>query len=111
MLEVLQEEYIYTARAKGLAEWVIIMRHALRNALIPVVTVLGLNIGWLLGGSVVIEQVFAWPGMGRMMVQAIYARDNSVVQAGLMVTSVVMMVSTLIVDIMYTALDPRIQYS
>jgi peptide/nickel transport system permease protein len=111
MLEVLREEYITTARAKGLAEWVVVFRHALRNALIPVVTVLGLNIGWLLGGAVVIEQVFAWPGMGRLMVQAIYARDNAIVQAGLLVSSLIILASTLLVDILYTFLDPRIRYA
>jgi peptide/nickel transport system permease protein len=110
MLEVLREEYITTARSKGLAEWVVVTRHALRNALIPVVTVLGLNIAWLLGGTVILEQVFAWPGMGRLMIQAIYARDNAVVQAGLFVSSVIIMLSTLIVDVLYTTLDPRIRY-
>jgi peptide/nickel transport system permease protein len=111
MLEVLREEYITTARSKGLSEWVVVFRHALRNALIPVVTVLGLNIAWLLGGAVIIEQVFAWPGMGRLMVQAIYARDNAIVQAGLFVSSLIIMASTLLVDVLYTFLDPRIRYS
>jgi peptide/nickel transport system permease protein len=111
LLEVLREDYITTARAKGLAEWVIVLRHALRNALIPVVTVLGLNIAWLLGGAVIIEQVFAWPGMGRLMVQAIYARDNAIVQAGLLVSSLIIMASTLLVDLLYTFLDPRIRYA
>jgi ABC-type dipeptide/oligopeptide/nickel transport system permease component len=111
MLEVLREEYVTTARAKGLREWIVLFRHALPNALIPVVTVLGLNVAWLMGGAVIIEEVFAWPGMGRVMVQAIYARDNSVVQAGLLVTSVLIIGSNLVVDILYAFLDPRIRYS
>ncbi|UCH27741.1 MAG: ABC transporter permease [Trueperaceae bacterium] len=111
VLEVIREDYVTTARAKGLRERVTIVRHVLRNALIPVVTVMGLQIAWLMGGSVIIEQVFAWPGMGRLMLQAIYARDNSVVQAGLLVTSLIIMVSNLVVDLLYTVLDPRIRYS
>ncbi|HBY93504.1 MAG TPA: ABC transporter permease [Chloroflexi bacterium] len=111
MLEVIREDYITTARAKGLRERTIIFRHALRNALIPVVTVLGLNIGFLLGGAVIVEQVFAWPGMGRLMVNSIYTRDNSVVQAGLLVTSLIIMGSNLVVDVVYSFLDPRIRYS
>lgn len=111
MLEVLRQEYITTARAKGLMERTVLIRHALRNSLIPVVTVLGLNVAWLLGGAVIIEQVFAWPGMGRLMIQAIYARDNSIVQAGLVVSAVIIMLSNLTVDLMYSFLDPRIRYS
>jgi peptide/nickel transport system permease protein len=111
MLEVMRQEYVTTARAKGLRERTVLVRHALRNALIPVVTVLGLNIAWLLGGAVIIEQVFAWPGMGRLMIQAIYARDNSIVQAGLLVAAVIIMISNLAVDLLYSYLDPRIRYS
>lgn len=111
MLEVIREDYITTARAKGARERTVIFRHALRNALVPVVTMIGLNVAWLLGGAVIVEQVFAWPGMGRLMVQAIFARDNSIVQAGLFVTSLIVLFSTLLVDILYTWLDPRIRYS
>jgi peptide/nickel transport system permease protein len=111
MLEVLKEDYVKTARAKGLPERVVVMRHTMRNALIPVVTVLGLNIAWLLGGAVIVEQIFAWPGMGRLMVEAIYARDNAVVQAGLLVTTLIVMASNLVVDILYSFLDPRIASS
>jgi len=110
MLEVLGAEYITMARAKGLSELTLLSRHALRNALIPVVTVLGLNIAWLLGGAVIIEQVFAWPGMGRLMVQAIYARDNAIVQAGLVVSAVIIMIANLSVDLLYPLLDPRIRH-
>ncbi|MBV7336460.1 ABC transporter permease [Chloroflexi bacterium TSY] len=100
MLEVLREDYVKTAYAKGLPGRIVIVRHGLRNALIPVVTVLGLNVAWLLGGAVIVEEIFAWPGMGRLMIQAIYARDNAVVQAGLMVTALIIMGSNLIVDLL-----------
>lgn len=111
MLEVLREDHVRTARAKGQFENLVIMRHVLRNALIPVVTVLGLQIGWLLGGAVIIEEVFAWPGIGRLMLSSIMARDNAVVQAALFVSSLIIMMSNLIVDWSYTFLDPRIRYS
>jgi peptide/nickel transport system permease protein len=111
MLEVLNEDHVRTARAKGQSEPLVVLRHVLRNALIPVVTVLGLQIGWLLGGAVIIEDVFAWPGLGRLMLTSIMARDNSVVQAALLVTALIIMVSNLVVDVVYTALDPRIRYS
>jgi peptide/nickel transport system permease protein len=111
MLEVIREDYITTARAKGARERTVIFRHALRNALVPVVTMIGLNVAWLLGGAVIVEQVFAWPGMGRLMILAIFARDNAIVQAGLFVTSLIVMFSTLLVDVLYTWLDPRIRYT
>jgi peptide/nickel transport system permease protein len=111
MLEVLREDHVRTARAKGQGETVVIFRHVLRNALIPVVTVLGLQIGWLLGGAVIIEDVFAWPGLGRLMLTSIMARDNSVVQAALLVSALIIMVSNLLVDVTYTFLDPRIRYA
>ena len=111
MLEVLGEDHVRTARAKGQSEPLVILRHVLRNALIPVVTVLGLQIGWLLGGAVIIEDVFAWPGLGRLMLTSIMARDNSVVQAALLVSALIIMLSNLLVDVVYTALDPRIRYS
>ena len=111
MLEVIREDHVVTAKAKGLRNRTVILRHVLRNALIPVVTVMGLQIAWLLGGSVIVEQVFAWPGMGRLMLQAIFARDNSVVQAGLLVTSLIIMTANLVVDLLYSILDPRIRYA
>ncbi|MCU0492281.1 MAG: ABC transporter permease [Chloroflexaceae bacterium] len=110
MLEVIRQEYITTARAKGLGEWALVFRHALRNCLISVVTVFGLQIGWLLGGAVIVEQVFAWPGMGRLMLQAVYTRDLAVIQAGVFVSALLIMVINLIVDVSYTLLDPRIRY-
>lgn len=110
MLEVIRQEYITTARSKGLGEWPVILRHALRNSLISVVTIFGLQVGWLLGGAVIVEQVFAWPGMGRLMLQAVYNRDLAVIQAGVFVSALIIMTLNLLVDISYTLLDPRIRY-
>lgn len=110
MLEIIRQEYITTARSKGLSEWVVVMRHALRNSLIAVVTVFGLQTGWLLGGAVIVEQVFAWPGMGRLMLQAVYTRDMALVQAGVFVSALIIMGINLFVDVIYTLLDPRIRY-
>lgn len=110
MLETLNQDYIRTARSKGLAERWVILRHALRNALIPVVTAFGLNLGWLLGGAVVIESVFAWPGLGRLMIDSINIRDITIVQAGLLFFATSFVLINLAVDILYTVLDPRIRY-
>jgi peptide/nickel transport system permease protein len=111
MLEILGEDYVRTARSKGLSSYVVIMRHALRNALIPVITVIGLQLGWLLGGSVVVESVFSWPGLGRLMIESINVRDITVVQAGLLWFALSFMLINLAVDIAYTFLDPRISYT
>ena len=110
MLEVLSQDYVRTARSKGLSERVVILRHALRNALIPVVTSFGLSLGWLLGGAVVIESVFSWPGLGRLMIDSINIRDITIVQAGLLFFATSFVVINLIVDIVYTLLDPRVRY-
>lgn len=109
MLEVVRQDYIRTARAKGLAERVVINRHALKNALIPVVTVIGLQFGYLLGGAVLTETVFAWPGVGRMMVDAIRQKDFPVVQAGVLLLAVAFSIVNLVVDILYAYIDPRIK--
>ena len=109
MLEVLSEDYVRTARAKGLGESAVVLRHALRNALIPVVTVLGLQIGRLLGGAVIVEAVFAWPGMGRLAVQAILTRDYTIVQATLLLLVTAFVVINLLVDIAYGFIDPRVR--
>jgi peptide/nickel transport system permease protein len=111
MLEVLGQDYIRTALSKGLESRIVIVRHALRNALIPVVTAFGLQMGWLLGGAVVVESVFAWPGLGRLMIEAISIRDITVVQAGLFWFALTFMFINLCVDILYTIIDPRIRYS
>jgi peptide/nickel transport system permease protein len=108
LVEVLGQDYIRTAHAKGLTEAVIVNRHALRNALIPVVTVVGLQLGYLLGGAVVTETVFAWPGVGRLIVQAISARDFPVVQASVLILAVTFVIVNLLTDLLYMVLDPRI---
>jgi peptide/nickel transport system permease protein len=110
MLEVLGQDFIRTARAKGLAARRVIYGHALRNALIPVVTAFGLQLGWLLGGAVVVEQVFAWPGLGRLMIEAIGLRDVPIVQAGVFWFALSFLFINLAVDVSYTLLDPRIRY-
>jgi peptide/nickel transport system permease protein len=110
MLEVLRQEYIVTARAKGLSEWFLIGKHAVKNAMIPVVTVLGLQFGRLLGGAVVIETVFARPGLGRLAVSGILEKDFPVVQGTVLVAALCYVLVNLVVDITYSFLDPRIQY-
>jgi peptide/nickel transport system permease protein len=111
MLEILHRDYIRTGRAKGLAERNVVLRHALRNAVIPVLTVIGLQIGALLGGAVITESVFAWPGMGKLIVDAIFFRDFPVVQTVLILSATVFVVINLVVDLLYTVIDPRIRYS
>lgn len=109
LLEVLDEDYITTARAKGLAERRVVGWHAVRNMLIPVTTMLGLEFGGLLGGAVIVETVFAWPGIGRLMTDAIGARDYAVVQACVLSVAIVFVVINLVVDLAYGRLDPRVR--
>ena len=108
MLEILRSDYVTLARSKGASEWVVVMKHALRNALIPTVTVLGLQIGILLGGNMVIETVFGWPGLGRMVVKAIFDRDFPLIQGSVMIYAFIFVMASLIVDILYTYLNPKI---
>ena len=110
LLEVLGEDYIRTARAKGLSGRVVLLRHALGNALIPVVSVIGLQFGQLLGGAVLTETVFAWPGLGRLMVRAIFARDYVLLQGAVLVFAISFVLINLLVDLSYAYLDPRISY-
>lgn len=110
MLEVLNQDYIRTAHSKGLAMGRVVSRHALRNALIPIITVFGLQLGWLLGGSVVVESVFSWPGLGRLMIESINVRDITVVQAGLFWFALSFIMINFAVDVLYALLDPRIRY-
>ncbi len=110
MLEVLHQDYIRTARAKGLASGQTILRHALRNAAIPVITVFGLQLGALLSGAVVTETVFAWPGMGRVIVESILARDYPVVMAGVILVALLFIGVNFLVDLAYALLDPRIRF-
>ena len=109
MLEGVRQDYVQTARAKGLSEQVVIGKHALRNALLPVVTILGLSLPGLIGGSVIIESIFAIPGMGQLMVQSIYARDYPVVMGNLVVVAVLTLFANLFADIAYGFVDPRIR--
>jgi ABC-type dipeptide/oligopeptide/nickel transport system permease component len=111
MLEVLRQDYIRTAYSKGLRDRVVIVGHALRNALMTVVTAFGLQLGWLLGGAVIIEAVFAWPGLGRLMIESIGIRDITIVQAGLFWFALSFLFINLTVDILYTFLDPRVSYT
>ncbi|MCI0548428.1 MAG: ABC transporter permease [Candidatus Rokubacteria bacterium] len=108
VLEVLREDYVRTARAKGLGERLVVSKHALRNALIPILTLLGLQAGQLMGGAVLTETVFAWPGLGRLMVKAIFARDYILLQGAVLLFALAFVVVNLIVDLSYGALDPRI---
>jgi len=110
MLETINQDYIQAARAKGLSERVVIGKHALKNALIPVVTMIGLNFAYLLDGSVVVETIFAWPGIGLLMVESIYLRDYPMIQGCILFVAIIFIFVNLMVDILYTYLDPRIRY-
>lgn len=110
VLEVISEDYIRTARAKGLSERRIILVHAVRNALIPYVTLLALQFGWILAGSMVVESVFAWPGMGRLLMDSIRLLDIPVIAAGLSMVAVIFVLLNLLADILYTVLDPRVSH-
>jgi peptide/nickel transport system permease protein len=109
MLEVLGHDYVRTARAKGLSEGGVVYRHALRNAALPVITVTGLSLGFMLSGALIIETVFAWPGMGRLIVQAVPGRDFPVIQAGVFLFALVFVVLNVVVDVLYTVADPRVR--
>ena len=108
MLEVLRQDYVMLARAKGLVEFLVVTKHALRNALIPTVTVVGLQVGVLLGGNMIVETVFGWPGLGRLVVQAIFSRDFPLVQGAVMIYAFIFVMANLIVDVLYTYLNPKI---
>jgi peptide/nickel transport system permease protein len=110
MLEVLRQDYVRTARAKGLPATLVIGKHALKNVMIPVITVIGISFGLLLSGSVVIETVYSIPGMGRLLANAIFGRDYPVIQGGLLITAAVLVGLNLVVDLLYAVLDPRVKY-
>lgn len=110
LLEVLRREFVLVARAKGLPERRVILRHALRNALIPLLTVLGLQIGALLTGSIITETIFSWPGLGRLTIQAIQSRDYPLVQGCILAITLTYLLVNLAIDLLYTAADPRVQY-
>jgi peptide/nickel transport system permease protein len=109
LLEVIRQDYIRTARAKGLPERAVIFKHALRNAMIPVVTLLGLSLPFLFSGAVVVENVFAWPGMGRIAVDAVFQRDYSVFLAVNLLFAVMVLLGSLLADILYAVVDPRVR--
>jgi peptide/nickel transport system permease protein len=108
MLEVLDEDFVVMARMKGLPEWRIMLAHAARNALLPIVTALTLGIGYAVGGNVVIETVFSWPGIGRLLVRAVSAHDYPLAQGAFLLIAVVIVVMNFLADVFYSALDPRV---
>ena len=109
-IEVLQEDFVRTARAKGVRETVVVIKHTLRNAMIPVVTMMGLQFGFLLGGSILVEKVFNWPGLGRLLVDAVEMRDYPVIQAEVLLFSLEFILINLVVDLLYTVINPTIRY-
>ena len=109
-VDILQDDYIRTARAKGLSETVVVLKHGLRNALVPVVTMMGLQFGFLLGGSIVVEVVFNWPGMGRLLIDAVDMRDYPVIQGLVLLFSLEFILINVIVDVLYAVINPTIRY-
>ncbi len=109
MLEVLPMDHVRTARSKGLGRWRIVWHHAARNALLPIVTMAGLQVSSLLGGSVIVETIFGWPGIGRLAFEAVFKRDVPLVMGILLLSSVLVLAVSLLVDLLYTRLDPRIR--
>jgi dipeptide transport system permease protein len=111
MLEVLQEDYVRTARAKGVSPMRVIMVHALRNAMIPVITVIGLLTGTLMAGAILTETIFAWPGVGKWILQSISRRDYPSIQGGILIIATIIILVNLVVDILYGVINPRIRYT
>ncbi|MFP1591052.1 ABC transporter permease subunit [Escherichia coli] len=109
-VDVLSEDYMRTARAKGVSETWVVLKHGLRNAMIPVVTMMGLQFGFLLGGSIVVEKVFNWPGLGRLLVDSVEMRDYPVIQAEILLFSLEFILINLVVDVLYAAINPAIRY-
>jgi peptide/nickel transport system permease protein len=111
MLDLMQRDFVRTARAKGITENRVVYAHVLRNSLLPLVTAIGLEIGFLLGGSVIIETIFGWPGVGREIISAIGSKDFFVVQAGVIMLALIFALVNLVIDLVYVWVDPRIRYS
>lgn len=111
MLEILNQDYIRTARSKGLFETIVVYKHALRNSMIPVVTIMALQTSTLIGGTLITETIFSWPGMGQLIIQAVNTRDMAIVQAAVFVVAFLVIISNLLADILYRVLDPRIKYN
>ncbi|MEO1104197.1 MAG: ABC transporter permease, partial [Pseudomonadota bacterium] len=110
MLEVMEDEFVTMARMKGLSEWAIVMRHAARNALLPVATAFALGVGFSVGGNVVIETVFSWPGIGRLLVTAVSSSDYPLAQGAFLLITIVLVTANLIADLLYAVLDPRVSH-
>jgi len=108
-LEVLNQQFITTAYAKGLAQWKVVSKHALRNSMIPVVTVIGLQFGYLMGGAILTEHIFSWPGIGSWLLKAVEARDLRPIQGGVLFIAMLFMTVNLVVDMLYAYIDPRIR--
>jgi dipeptide transport system permease protein len=111
MLEVLREDYVRTARAKGLPQLQVVLIHALRNALIPVITVIGLQVGLLLSGAILTESIFSWPGIGNWLIHGVLSRDYPVVQGGILLIAAIVISVNLIVDLLYGVINPRIRHA
>ncbi len=111
MLEVLSQDYVRTAKGKGLSEKIVVFKHALKNAMIPIITIMGLRLGWILGGSVALEIIFSIPGLGRLMVDAILSRDFPVVMGSMIVLATSIILANVVADVLYVVVDPRIRYS
>jgi peptide/nickel transport system permease protein len=110
MLEVMNEDYVRTARAKGVVPWRVIFKHALRNAMLPTVTVIGLQVGLLMGGAILTETIFGWPGVGQIALESIYRRDYAMIQGVVLYGAVLFVLVNLVVDILYAVLDPRVRF-
>jgi peptide/nickel transport system permease protein len=110
MLEVMGEDYVRTARAKGVVPWRVIFKHALRNAMLPTVTVIGLQAGLLMGGAVITETIFSWPGVGQIAAESVYRRDYAMVQGVVLYGATLFVLVNLVVDVLYGVLDPRVRY-
>jgi peptide/nickel transport system permease protein len=110
MLEVMGEDYVRTARAKGVVPWRVVFKHALRNAMLPTVTVIGLQVGLLMGGAVITETIFSWPGVGQIAYESIYRRDYAMIQGVVLYAAALFVLVNLLVDVLYAVLDPRVRY-
>lgn len=110
MLEVIRQDYVRTARAKGLPEFLVVFKHALRNALLPIITLIGLYLPYLISGTLFVELIFAWPGMGRALVQAVFTRDYPLIVGGALLFSTIVVLANLLADLLYAAVDPRVRY-
>lgn len=109
MLEVLKQDYVMLARAKGLSKWMVVIKHCIKNAMMPTITVVGMQVGVLLGGNMIVESVFGWPGLGRLVVDAIFNRDYPLVQGVVMFYAIIFVLANFTVDVIYTYINPKIE--